>query len=238
MNAEARNSLVTTVLALYALLLGGCASQSVAPGNYRAAMPPVPAPPAQTDGAIYQPGYGLALFEDRTARRVGDILTIVLQEKTQASKKATTSTSKETKVNTANPTLLGSALRYDVPLLPGLKDSTRTLGTAMDSTNEFDGSGDSQQSNSLTGNISVTVAEVLPNGNLYVRGEKWLTLNQGDEYIQISGIVRPEDVKADNTVLSSQVADARITYSGRGTLADANTMGWLTRFFNSPIWPF
>jgi flagellar basal body L-ring protein FlgH len=84
----------------------------------------------------------------------------------------------------------------------------------------------------------INYANLLPNGNLVVRGEKWLTLNQGDEYIQISGIVRPVDIRTDNTVLSTQVADARITYAGRGTLADANSMGWLARFFNSPYWPF
>jgi flagellar L-ring protein FlgH len=84
----------------------------------------------------------------------------------------------------------------------------------------------------------VTVADVLPNGNLVVRGEKWLTLNQGDEYIQISGIVRPIDIRTDNTVLSGLVADARITYSGKGMVADSNKMGWLSRFFASAIWPF
>ena len=90
----------------------------------------------------------------------------------------------------------------------------------------------------MNGSITVTVAEVLPNGNMIVRGEKWLTLNQGEEYIQISGIVRPQDVRTDNTIFSTLVADARIAYSGKGMLANANSPGWLARFFNSPIWPF
>ncbi|HEB98068.1 MAG TPA: flagellar basal body L-ring protein FlgH [Thiotrichales bacterium] len=237
MMANEIKSIWGLALAATALLLGGCATT---PGghqaSYRPVMPPVPNPPIQTDGGIYQPGYGMALFGDTKASRVGDILTIILQEKTQASKKASTSTKKETGVEVANPTLFGNSLKFGMPL-PGGKVAG-SLETSIDSKQDFTGEGDSAQSNSLSGSITVTVAEVLPNGNLYVRGEKWLTLNQGEEFIQISGIVRPIDIRTDNTVLSSQVADARITYAGKGTLADANSMGWLARFFNSPYWPF
>jgi flagellar L-ring protein precursor FlgH len=82
------------------------------------------------------------------------------------------------------------------------------------------------------------VAEVLSNGNLLVRGEKRLTINQGDEYIRFSGIVRPSDIGPDNTVLSTSVADARIAYTGKGTLDESNSSGWLARLFNSKWWPF
>jgi len=162
----------------------------------------------------------------------------VLQERTQASKDAKTETSKDNTVGIANPTLLGSELKFDTPLLPHGNDRSSNLGTSLSSAQEFNGEGTSSQGNSLSGNITVTVIDVLPNGNLMVRGEKWLTLNQGDEYIQISGIVRPVDVRADNTVLSGLVADARITYSGEGFVADSNKMGWLSRFFASALWPF
>lgn len=84
----------------------------------------------------------------------------------------------------------------------------------------------------------MTVAEVLPNGNLVVRGEKWMTLNRGDEFIRISGIVRPDDISPNNTVVSTRLANAQISYSGTGTLADSQSMGWLARFFNSEYWPF
>jgi flagellar L-ring protein precursor FlgH len=100
----------------------------------------------------------------------------------------------------------------------------------------FEGSAKSDQSNSLRGSISVTVAEVLPNGILRIRGEKWLKLNQGDEYIRLTGLVRPEDIGTDNTIPSSKVADARIAYGGTGEFDDANRMGWLSRFFNSEWW--
>ncbi|WP_313327993.1 flagellar basal body L-ring protein FlgH, partial [Stutzerimonas balearica] len=98
--------------------------------------------------------------------------------------------------------------------------------------------GQAGQSNSLSGSITVTVSEVLPNGILAVRGEKWLTLNTGDELVRIAGLVRSDDISTDNTVSSMRVADARITYSGTGAFADASQPGWLSRFFVSPLWPF
>lgn len=181
------------------------------------------------NGAIYQAHTAMPLFEDLKARRVGDVLTVILAEKTNASKSASTSTKKESSNDAGTPTVLGR---------PVTKGGTNILGTTLESAHEFTGSGDSEQSNSLTGTISVTVAEVHPNGNLFVRGQKSLNLNRGDEYIQISGIVRPIDIGPDNTIVSTLIADARIAYSGRGELADANTMGWLARFFNSVLWPF
>lgn len=238
------NTTVGKVIAICAqicgllLVLSGCATTQQPQANYRPVYPPVAAPPPQTEGSIYQAGYNVALFEDIKAKRIGDTITIVLQERTQASKDAKTETSKENDINIDNPTLLGAPLKFDTPLLPHASGRSSTLGTSMGSDQEFKGEGTSSQGNSLTGNITVTVVDVLPNGNLVVRGEKWLTLNQGDEYIQISGIVRSVDVRPDNTVLSGQVADARITYSGKGMVADSNKMGWLSRFFASVIWPF
>ncbi len=228
------------ILSIVAMLtlLSGCASMQKPAADYRPAYPVVSVPPPQTNGGIYQAGYSQALFEDLKARRIGDTITIVLQERTQASKDAATETKKDGNVSIDNPTLLGSELKFDTPLLPHASDRSSNLGTSLGSTQDFKGEGSSSQGNSLTGNITVTVIDVLPNGNLMVRGEKWLTLNQGDEYIQISGIVRPVDVRADNTVLSGLVADARITYSGEGAVADSNKMGWLGRFFISALWPF
>ena len=226
-------------MTLLAFLLGGCASAPRTEGpSYRPAHPPmVQAPPAE-NGSIYQMGHEVRLFEDIKARRVGDVLTIVLQERTQASKSASTETSKSSNVNIANPTLFGSSPQFNVPgVVPLANNRGNSLETGISSGTSFSGEGDASQSNSLTGNITVTISEVLPNGNLVVRGEKWLTLNQGEEFIQISGIVRPQDVSTSNTVVSTLVADARITYSGKGQLADTQRSGWLTRVFNSAIWP-
>jgi len=210
-------------------LLGGCmASQPVRDPAYAPPRPALPEATRANNGAIYQTGFGVRLFEDQRARRVGDILTIVLQETTTATKSASTSTTKENDVDIAGPTLLGG---------PVTKDGNEILAANLNSNQEFEGTGESSQSNNLRGNISVTVVDVLSNGYLAVRGEKVLTLNRGDEYVRFSGIVRPVDIRSNNTVLSTQVADAQIIYSGSGEVADASKHGWLSKFFLA-FWPF
>ncbi|MCP4040355.1 MAG: flagellar biosynthesis protein FlgH, partial [Gammaproteobacteria bacterium] len=188
---------------------------------------------------------------DIRAHRVGDILTIKLVESTTATKTAETTVEQETDFSVTNPTLFGATpsmlapkLLTDGPLplgnyLPSpTSDNRYTMGTSLASGKDFDGSGDSNQSNSLTGEITVSVAQVLPNGNLVVQGEKIFTLNRGHEHIRISGIVRPTDIDSDNTVVSTRVANATIVYSGEGEVADASKLGWLARFFVSAFWPF
>ena len=201
--------------------------------SYAPTPPAQPAPQAANNGAIYQvadePRQGMSLFEDQKAQRVGDVLTIVLQENTSASKQATTTTSKDQQIDFPNPTILGGSVTHA---------GKNILENSVDQSRDFSGDGESSQSNTLTGNITVTVADVLPNGNLVVKGQKVLSLNQGDEYIRFSGIVRPADIQTDNTVLSTQVANVQVTYGGSGVVADSNRMGWLARFFNSVLWPF
>lgn len=188
-----------------------------------------------TQGAIFQAGQEISLFEDAKARRVGDIITVVLVEQTTASKKADTNASKTQDTQLDNPTILGAPLSFN---MPGGSKRDLNLGTTLSGSRSFAGAGDSSQSNKLQGNVTVTVAEVLSNGNLVVRGEKRLTINQGDEYIRFSGIVRPSDVGSDNTVLSTSVADAKISYTGKGMIDDSNSSGWLASIFNSKWWPF
>lgn len=183
--------------------------------------------PQRTEGSLYQDTYGVSLFNDRKALFVGDVITVTLSERTVSRKSSGVTTGKKSGVNFNAGPLLGAN-----PTLKG-----RELTTTLEQNRTFDGSADADQSNSLQGNITVTVAEVLPNGNLIVRGEKWITLNRGDEFIRISGIVRPEDVAPDNTIVSTRLANAKISYSGTGDLANAQKMGWLSRFFNSDIWP-
>ena len=127
---------------------------------------------------------------------------------------------------------------------PVLAGQTRIIGTdsslafELASSHSFGGESASNQRNSLQGSIAVIVSEVLPGGNLYIQGEKWIHINQGNEYIQLRGIIRPVDIAANNTILSTKVADARISYGGTGATAEVNSVGWLSRFFMSPIWPF
>jgi flagellar L-ring protein precursor FlgH len=112
------------------------------------------------------------------------------------------------------------------------------LNNSINDASKFDGEGASKQSNSLTGYVTVTVARVLPNGNLFVKGEKWIGINQGREYVRLSGVIRPIDLAADNSISSHKVANVNVSYGGKGALADANAQGWLSRFFNSPWTPF
>ena len=187
-----------------------------------------PVPPA-SNGAIYQVGRDVALFENPIARHIGDVVTIVLSEATAAQKSATTSTSKATSDTMPGVSLFGS---------PVTIHGASVLSGTVNDASKFDGTGNSAQSNSLTGFITATVAKVLPNGNLYVKGEKKIWINQGQENVMLSGVIRAIDVAPDNSVPSSRVANARITYGGKGAIADANAAGWLSRFFNSPWTPF
>ena len=180
---------------------------------------PAQQPVQVADGAIFHASYGYApLTSGARAAMVGDILTITLVEKTQALKSNSASTDRS-----------GSAEITPPPTGP--LDFVKPTDLSVSGAGKFDGKGAAAQSNQLNGEISVTVAEVLPNGNLLVKGEKLLTLNRGDEHIRISGIVRPADISFDNRVLSTRVADAHITYSGNGEIARASTAGWFSRLF-------
>ena len=221
----------TALVAAVAALLGGCViAGDVRPYPAMAPVQPIVPPQATPSaGAIYASGPGLQLYGDRRARDVGDLLTITLQEATTASTTANTRTSKESELELGTPTLFGA------PVTLGGKD---ILGASATGSRDFNGQGNSAQSNRLQGSVTVTVIQRLPNGNLVVQGQKNMRLNQGDELVQVQGIVREADIFPDNSVPSSRVADARIVYGGRGPVAQSNAMGWLSRFFNSALTPF
>lgn len=220
-----RRWLAGTAATLLAATLAGCASPEAKMPPWQPIMP-LPQASAHAPGSLYSAADAGGLFSDTRARAVGDILTVVLEESMQASKKAGTDTSKKQSDAIGTISLFGHSLPHNGKDLAD--DSTN---------NSFSGSGDSSQSDSLTGDITVMVARRLANGNLIVTGSKWLTINQGRELIRLQGVVRPEDITAANTVLSTQVADARITYTGEGVISDANRPGWLSRFFNSKWMP-
>ena len=223
----ARTALACTVAAL----LGGCViAGDVRPYPAMAPIQPIMPPQAEpTACAIYAARPTLQLYSDRRARDVGDLLTITLLENTTAQTSANTATNKESNLSLGTPSILGA------PVTLGGKD---ILSATAKGARDFTGKGNSAQSNRLQGNVTVTVVQRLPNGNLVVQGQKNLRLNQGDELVQVQGIVRPGDISADNTVPSSRVAEARIVYGGRGPVAQSNAMGWLSRFFNSGLTPF
>lgn len=176
------------------------------------------------NGAIFTSATDVSLFSDIKARRIGDIFTVFLVEQTSGQNSSDTSLSRSTAVNLSAPTFGG---RTRDNMLIDL-NSGRT----------FAGDSDSSQSNQLNGSIAVTVKEVLPGGNLVVEGEKWIQINQSREHISLRGIVRPKDIGADNTLYSTQVADAHISYAGQGVNRDANSLGWAARIVFSSIWPF
>lgn len=226
MNRIASLARLASLVALSAL--AGCVSTPRDP-DYAATWPEEPPPATAGNGAIYQVGHDVALFENSVARRVGDTLTIRLNESTNASKSSSTKTSKSSEAEIAGPTIAGR---------PVTVNGIEVLSGGLNSDMSFDGQGGSSQSNKLTGEVTVTVAQRLPNGNLLIRGQKWIAINQGKEYVRIQGIVRPIDIDPDNSISSLKVADAMISYGGKGALADANSPGLLARFFSSKWMPF
>jgi flagellar L-ring protein precursor FlgH len=216
------------------MLLVGCQStnsRDPLPNDpfYAPIMPEIPRQKVADDGAIFQADMANSLFSDVKARRVGDIITVNLEENTRATKSAGTSSSKATGV-AVNPIvgLGGNALNI----------GNESIQLGLDTSNDFEGDSTANQSNNLTGSISVTVVQVMANQNLLVRGEKWLTLNNGDEYIRLTGVVRPADVSPSNEIESTKIANARIQYSGTGSFDTAHKEGWLSGFFSSEYWPF
>lgn len=197
------------------------------PELFGPAHPEMKSKPMPKNGSIYRAGHSMSLYRDQTAHRVGDILTIRLEENTVAAKQANTKITKKNKTALANPTILGQKV----------KAGNSNLAFDLESDSAFDGKGQSDQKNSLNGTITVTVAKVLPNGNMVIRGETWIKLNRGKEYIRLTGMIRPQDIDGNNSLSSNRVANARITYSGTGEVAVSNRQGWLSRFF-SAVWPF
>ncbi|MCW8929506.1 MAG: flagellar basal body L-ring protein FlgH [Gammaproteobacteria bacterium] len=233
--------------ALIMTLLSGCAAQRLEHDpKYAPIRPQAVITKPQNSGSIYLTSNNMILFETVKAHRVGDILTIVFDEKTTGKKETKTEDKKGMTVGLSNPTIFGKAVTTDATTGNAAADTglgladelLQALNTSISSNNDFKSKGKSEQKNSLTGNIGVTVIEVHPNGNLVVQGEKLVTINQGDEYIQLSGIIRSRDVGLDNQISSSKVANAQIVYSGVGLTHDSNSAGWGSRFFLSDVWPF
>jgi flagellar L-ring protein precursor FlgH len=226
--------IMRTLMSLLCLgLLSGCmstAQQKPLPNDpfYAPIIPDVPRQKVADDGSIFQADMANSIYSDVKARWVGDIITVTLRENTSATKSSGTTTKKET----------------DMSLDPivGLGGNSVNIGgqsvqLGIGSANNFAGDSSANQSNNLSGSISVTVVQVLSNQNLVVRGEKWLTLNNGDEYIRLTGVVRTADISPSNEIQSSKIANARIQYSGTGTFSSAQKQGWLSQFFSSEWWP-
>jgi flagellar L-ring protein precursor FlgH len=220
MNALARS------LGLVAAALWLASCKTLLPGEPRAeppTLPPIAAMRKGQSGGVFTLETPWTLVSDSRAFRPGDALTVTLEEVTQASKSANTSFDKKSAIAVTPATMGGKTLKSDL---------------SVTGDRSFAGTTASTQQNALQGSITVIVQDVLPNGMLRISGEKSLRLNQGEEFIRVVGYVRSADIDTDNRVSSLRIANAGITYSGRGTLNDANQPGWLIRFFTGPYMPF
>lgn len=234
-NLTIKNQFLCLYTLIFVLLVSGCAmtppTVTHQPNTFRS--PKHAAVATHPNGAIFQTIHSTTggvrytpLFEDRRARSVGDTLIVNLNEKTNASKSSGSNVDRSGSIDFSVPSLLG------IPLSLLSKHAT----VEAKSNNKFDGSGESSSKNDFKGTITVTVIEALPNGNLVVSGEKQIGINQGQEFVRLSGVVNPVHIMA-NTVSSTQIADARVEYRANGYLDEAQTMGWLSRFFLS-VTPF
>ncbi len=177
-----------------------------------------------------------SFFQDLRARNVGDTVTVVISEKTSATKEATTSTSRTSNNDIAIKKFLGLPLKFGMSDFLGQGQPFKPeLASNYDSA--FDGAGTTKRSGQFSASLTARVVEVLLNGNLIIEGKKDTILNNEHQYLVLSGIIRPEDLSVDNRVDSNLIADARIEYSGRGVIADEQRPGWMIRILDN-VWPF
>lgn len=224
-----RLSIVFLIL-FFVLSLSACVKRGSAKRNKYA-------PPKQEvaqivpkyNGAIYQEGMPLSLFEDTTARRKGDVVTIKLIEAASALASSDTKASKEQNVELPPPKIAGGSVT---------QNDKQVLENQVAAGRDFTGSGESNQAHNFQAVIAVSVVDVLPNNYLVVSGEKLISLNQSNDFIRFSGIIRPQDIALDNTIESQKVANVKISYAGQGVLHSSNTMGPLAKFFQSPAYPY
>lgn len=182
-----------------------------------------------SNGAIFQAGTARMFFEEPSARRVGDILVVTIEETLSAVNKANSSNNRN-----GSLTLSGSA---NIPYMPKVFDQLMSATAKINPKNDFSGKGETNSSNTFKGTIAVTVTDVFSNGNLSIGGEKKIAVNGQTSLIRFSGVANPNDIKAGNIISSTKIADARIEQVGEGSIADANTMGWMQHVFLS-VWPF
>ncbi|MEC4726526.1 flagellar basal body L-ring protein FlgH [Shewanella sp. D64] len=220
------------LIILFMPALVGCSStgrKPIADDPYYAPVYPE-APPTKiaATGSMYQDSRASSLYSDIKALKVGDIITVILMEQTQAKKSANNEIKKGTDLS-LDPIYAGGG-NITIGGQPIDLKYSDSMNTKRQS--------DADQSNSLSGSISANVMQVLNNGNLVIRGEKWISINNGDEFVRLTGVVRSQDIRPDNTIDSPRVANARIQYSGTGTFAEVQKVGWLSSFFMGSWWPF
>ena len=234
MNTHLFNTLsklsVILLILFFVLSLNGCVvKRGMVKNKYAPPKQEVKEIVPEYNGAIYQSGMAVNLFEDTTAKRVGDILTINLVEAASALSSSDTKASKEQNVEMPPPKVAGGDVTHN---------NKQVLENQVKAGREFTGSGESNQAHNFQAVMAVSVVAVLPNKYLVVRGEKLIALNQSEDFMRFEGIIRPQDIKLDNTVESQKVANVKISYAGMGEMSSSNKMGPLAKFFQSPAYPY
>jgi flagellar L-ring protein precursor FlgH len=221
-------------VACLVFLLGGCASTPPTSVHQpMTARPMYQDAPRVANGSIFQDASARPLFEDRRARHVGDILMVRITENNRASAESASNASRTGKTSAS----ISGLDAYPFNNVKALK-KLNGLDLGAESGNTFAGGGDVENTNAFTGSITVTVIDVYPNGNLLVSGEKQVSIGHQQEFIRLSGVVNPRDIRSEtSSVESSRIADARIEYKATGYISEAQVMGWLSRFFLS-VFPF
>lgn len=220
------NRIGIVVALLAASALAGCASSPKSIVHQPTSVRPVPQPePLYGNGAIFQSNSRGSLFEDRAARQVGDVLTVSIEENLIAKSKSSSNANRSGSLSQTASTPLAA------PYLPGVLEKVANAGYKLESANKFDGKGETNAENTFTGNITVTVVEVLANGNLVVSGEKQIAIHNQHEFLRFSGVVSPFDIKPGNQISSTKVADARIEQRASGSVGDVQDAGWLQKLF-------
>jgi flagellar L-ring protein FlgH len=219
-----RSAVLGLLVAGAALLLGGCETLNARPvvdvAEPTALRPQAVVRPVVNNGAIFQSSLYRPLFEDHRARLVGDTLMVQIVEKVSASQKSTSSIDKS------------GALSAGITALPLVNpNSFGRASVGGTSSNTFAGKGSTENTNDFAGTITVTVTEVLPNGHLLIAGEKQIGVNHNVDVLRFSGQVDPRVIQSGNSVASAQIANVRIEHRGRGAQAEAQGVGWLSRFF-------
>ena len=190
--------------------------------------------PQQQEGTIYGSKTPLSLYSDSRARSVGDILLVKIVETSSGSKKAETTTERESTVTGGISSLFGVE-KWVADRNPNFTPSATSLNATL--TNDFEGTGETKRNSTVTATMSARVVDVNMNGNLVIQGYRDIRVNNETQFMVLSGLVRPVDISPDNSILSSHIADARIEYSGTGIIGDKQQPGWLARALDV-IWPF
>lgn len=232
MRVIARGIFVAALVLAAALPLTGCqtvantaaSAEPAAPASY---LPPVS---PRAAGSLWAADRHLRLYEDQRARQVGDVITVNIVDQASATKEANTTSDRETSVDAGLNALFGMQMKASGNFDPNTMFKAAT-------TQKFQGKGKTDRKSNITASVACRVVQVLPSGNLHIKGSHYSEVNREKQYINVEGVVRTADVSPNNVVLSTNLADARISYSGSGPVTDNQRPGWFTRLMNF-LWPF